>query len=75
MLTGAGMRIKTLLVLLGATALVAYYAGRQSNAVAQPPPAATKAVVSRPSHHPPLPRPRPQMRADPLPVSIVRTRD
>lgn len=75
MISGTGMRAKTLLVLLGATALVAYYAGRQSNSVAEPPPAAPKAVVSRPLHHPPLPRPRPQMRADPLPVSIVRTRD
>jgi len=75
MIGGTGMRAKTLLVLLGATALVAYYAGRQSHSVAQPPPAVTKAVASRPLHHPPLPRPRPQMRTDTPPVSIVRTRD
>lgn len=75
MISGASMRVKTLLVLLGATALCAYYVGLQSNSVAQQPPVITKAAASRPLHHPPLPRPRPQMRPDPSPVSVARTRD
>jgi hypothetical protein len=74
MISGTGMRAKTLLVLLGATALVAYYVGLHSNPVVQQPPV-TKAAASRPLHHPPLPRPRPRARTDPSPVSIARTRD
>ncbi|MGY2904341.1 hypothetical protein ACVWVY_003362 [Bradyrhizobium sp. URHC0002] len=38
--SGASMRTKTLLVLLGITALVAYYAGRQSSHVGNAPGAA-----------------------------------
>ena len=75
MVSGTSMRAKTLLVLLGATALGAYFVGRHSNLVAQPQPAVTKAVASRPLSHPPLPRPRPQARKDPPPVSIARSRD
>jgi hypothetical protein len=75
MLRGAGMRIKTLLVLLGATALGAYHVGRHGNPVAQPPLPVAKAVAARPLYHPPLPRPRPQVRTDPSPVSIARSRD
>jgi hypothetical protein len=75
MIGGTGMRVKTLLVLLGVTALVAYYVGLHSNPVAQQPPAVTKAAGSRPLHRPPLPRPRPHLRTDTLPVSMVRTRD
>jgi hypothetical protein len=75
MISGTGMRAKTLLVLLGATALVAYYIGRHSIPVVQQPPAVAKAAASRPLHPPPLPRPRPHVRTDPLPVSMVRTRD
>jgi hypothetical protein len=69
------MRIKTLLVLMGATALGSFYIGRHSHPVAQPPPPVTKAVASRPLHQPPLPRPRPQARTDPSPVSFARSRD
>ena len=75
MISGTGMRAKTLLVLLGATAVGAYCVGRYSNPVAQPQLAVAKAVASRPLHHPPLPRPRPQARTDPSPVSFARSRD
>ena len=75
MVSGTGMRARTLLVLLGATALGAYYVGRHSDPAAQQQPAMTKTVASRPLAHPPLPRPRPQARTDPSPVSIARSRD
>jgi len=69
------MRAKTLLVLLGATALGAYYAGRHGSPAAQPQPSVTKAVASHPVPHLPLPRPRPQARTNPSPVASARSRD
>jgi hypothetical protein len=62
------MRAKALLVLLGATALGAYYVGRHSSpvnnaavaAVAQPQPPVAKPVAFAAPISPPLPRPRPK---------------